>query len=142
MAFTRRNNGNGVGTAEGPAQGIGMPGDNGAESAGIFQDDVLDRFLSSPQASNVAKHFISPGDDVRDLEMRANFKDWKQARAMNEYLHLCREFEDKDGEAQLLDYMASLCGVQGERIRILAHVLSRAPMGDIPRNNEKIRRPE
>lgn len=141
MGF-KRSNGNGQ-TQEGPAIGVGMPTESGGEGAGIYGDDVLDRYLSSPQAANIAKHFISPGDGgVRDLEMRGQYKDWKQARAMNEYLHLCREFDDKDGEDQLLDYIASLCAIDGERIKILAKVLSRAPMEEFNRKPDKFRRPE
>lgn len=126
MGFTRsKSNGQSADTPVSGPNGIGIPSEGGGAGQGIFGDGVLEEFLSNPQAANLAKHFVSPGDNIRELLMRLDLIESKQARALVMYVYQCRECADTEGEEMALDYAASLTSIKGGRIHLLAKVLSR-----------------
>jgi hypothetical protein len=141
MAFTRaKSNGQNADGAVPIPGGMGMPTESGGAGQGIFGDGVLEEFLSNPQAANLAKHFVSPGDNIRELLMRLDLTQDKQARALVMYVYQCRECDDKEGEEMALDFAAALTSIKSGRISLLAKVLMRGADEFQPRSPvEKIK---
>ncbi|AQU06049.1 MULTISPECIES: hypothetical protein [Dehalococcoides] len=141
--FKRKNGGPATGGTTdtlGIQDTIGAAGGNGFKS-GLLDFDALEKLLGNPQTVSLAKEFTSPGDNVRGLLMRADFKDAKQVLAMIEYLHRCKEIHYKRGEDRLLDFIAALPAIQARRINLLAKVLTHGVM-EASSRQQKERRPE
>ncbi|KSV16167.1 hypothetical protein DA01_08740 [Dehalococcoides mccartyi] len=143
MAFKRKNSGVTTGGSTdtlGIQDAISSAGGNGFKT-GLLDFDALEKLLGNPQSISLAKEFTSPGDSVRGLLMRADFKDAKQVLAMIEYKHRCEEIHYQRGQDRLLDYIAALPAIQARRINLLARVLTHG-MLEAASRQQKERRPE
>ena len=112
-------NGNGHTVGSSPVAHSVPPKDMDKFKAVLNALDPIGNTFSTSNAASGLTLLAVPGDDVTELPMRSNFPDRRYLIACSEVLNSCRMFHYEEGEKQLLFLVAGLCGIHGERAKML-----------------------
>jgi len=72
----------------------------------------------------IAKHYISPGDDLLGLLMRTRFTDERKKDAAIRWLHRLEKYHQVEHKRMLLNLLAANVAVSGERVKELTDVMT------------------
>ena len=88
--------------------------------------DVVAKSFSTADVTSGLKLLGSPGRDIQDIPILADFPDKQYLVACARVISRCRIYEDKEGEAEVLYIVTGMCGIGGKR----ADLIVKAIVGD------------
>ncbi len=88
------------------------PGKN-VNGQGLTRKYLENMLTSTGAQPSLAVELLHPGKSAHEMLANCYFKDDKERNAALEYLSLCIEYEDKQGQAHLLRRLAGSVSVKG-----------------------------
>ncbi len=86
---------------------------------GELNSGSFEAVFTAQEVVSAIKMFVDPGEQLKDIFMRADFADDEQALAASRHNAKCKDFHDKIGEEEIHNTVAARVSIKGKRVDIL-----------------------
>ncbi len=87
---------------------------------GALNSGSFDGVFTAQELPSVIKMILEMANDAHNVFLRGDFADDEMALAATRHGSKCRDFNDLNGEKELLETISARCAIRGKRIDIAA----------------------